>query len=396
MKNLISLVFLVCLWCGNAVAENNNGLYLVPGIGYMNLSHNWLVKDNYIYSLGVGYDLTKKWSVEGNYTFMDSDTNKSGGNADMDMLRLDALYHLDALSGISPYFVGGLGRIDINRSGRRSHINDQLFNLGFGLEYYINKSISLRTDVRGFRTFKEHNGDSAISFGLAYHFAKAAPAPADPDHDQDGVRNLRDDCLGTLKGVTVDASGCPLDGDNDGVWDIRDECLQTPAGDKVDFKGCSIIIRDSDGDGVLDNADECPNTPPNSRVNRVGCREQVTKTIRINLLVEFDTNKSIVKPRYHDEIARVGEFMLANEQTTAIVEGHTDSRSDDDYNQSLSESRAQAVREYLISKFGIAANRLGATGFGESRPIADNGTADGRQRNRRVIVEISKQVSEYK
>jgi OmpA-OmpF porin, OOP family len=67
-----------------------------------------------------------------------------------------------------------------------------------------------------------------------------------------------------------------------------------------------------------------------------------------------------------------------------IAEGHTDSQGDDAYNQELSERRAGAVRQYLIETYGIAADRLEAEGFGESRPVADNETPEGRQQNRRV------------
>jgi outer membrane protein OmpA-like peptidoglycan-associated protein len=71
------------------------------------------------------------------------------------------------------------------------------------------------------------------------------------------------------------------------------------------------------------------------------------------------------------------------------IEGHTDSVASDDYNQKLSERRAASVRAWLAAK-GVEGGRLTPRGFGEAKPVADNGTAEGRQRNRRVEVIIEK------
>ncbi len=110
---------------------------------------------------------------------------------------------------------------------------------------------------------------------------------------------------------------------------------------------------------------------------------------RIKLEVYFDTAKSYVKPRYRDEIERAAEYLRAHKDTSVVIEGHTDSRAGTAYNQRLSENRARAVVAVLVNKFGIAPNRLQAIGYGESRPAADNRSAAGRQKNRRVIALFS-------
>jgi OOP family OmpA-OmpF porin len=104
----------------------------------------------------------------------------------------------------------------------------------------------------------------------------------------------------------------------------------------------------------------------------------------IVLKIEFDTDKSDIKPKYHDEIKRVADFLEKYPQVKGIIEGHTDSVASAVYNQKLSERRARAVRTYLIDKFKIAPERLDAKGYGESRPVASNATAAGRQQNRRI------------
>lgn len=105
----------------------------------------------------------------------------------------------------------------------------------------------------------------------------------------------------------------------------------------------------------------------------------------IELKVLFDTDKSIVKPMYNDEIQRVADYMNRHPNSTATIEGHTDSRASDKYNLALSQRRVDAVRKVLIDHFGIAGNRLNAIGYGESSPVATNDTAEGRQQNRRVV-----------
>lgn len=105
----------------------------------------------------------------------------------------------------------------------------------------------------------------------------------------------------------------------------------------------------------------------------------------IDLEILFDTDKSIVKEQYMGRIAEVAAFMREYPNAVAAIEGHTDSRASDSYNQALSQRRVNAVRKILIDRYGIAPDRLNAVGYGESRPIADNSTPEGRQKNRRVL-----------
>jgi OOP family OmpA-OmpF porin len=105
---------------------------------------------------------------------------------------------------------------------------------------------------------------------------------------------------------------------------------------------------------------------------------------RAKLDIEFDFDKSNVRPQYHDEIKQVADFMIKYPDTKVAIEGHTDNIGTAEYNQKLSERRANSVKNYIIDNFGIDAKRLRAEGFGETRPIADNNTDEGRQRNRRV------------
>ena len=208
--------------------------------------------------------------------------------------------------------------------------------------------------------------------------------PIDPscygDADGDGVADPLDKCPDTPKGVKVDAKGCALDSDGDGVADADDQCPGTPAGAKVDAKGCAL---DSDGDGVADYADKCPGTPAGAKVDKDGCAKQI-----ILQNVKFELNSNQLTAASRAVLDDVAASLKGRSDISGIqVIGHTDSTGAAAYNQALSEKRAKAVADYLISK-GVDASLLSSKGMGESQPVADNSTAEGRAANRRVELQV--------
>jgi OOP family OmpA-OmpF porin len=208
-----------------------------------------------------------------------------------------------------------------------------------------------------------------------------APATAVIDSDGDGVPDYLDKCPDTPKGVKVDKDGCPLDSDGDGVPDYLDKCPDTPQRVKVDKDGCPL---DSDGDGVPDYLDKCPDTPQGAKVDKDGCLVKVS----ISLAIQFDTGKAVIKPQYEEQIKKVADFMTAHPETTAVIEGFTDNVGKEATNKRLSQKRAESVKTDLVKKYGIAAGRLHVKGFGSAQPVADNATAEGREKNRRISVVI--------
>jgi OOP family OmpA-OmpF porin len=197
------------------------------------------------------------------------------------------------------------------------------------------------------------------------------------DSDGDGVVDRLDECPGTPAGAVVDERGCEPDSDGDGVPDSRDRCPGTPAGAKVDENGCEL---DSDGDGVVDSMDKCPNTPAGTPVDKFGCElAQDYKLEGVNF--EFDSAILTADSKTTLEAALV--IMKRNADDKIEIAGHTDSQGAADYNQGLSERRAQAVADYLIAN-GANGNNISVKGYGESQPVADNATEAGRAANRRV------------
>jgi len=116
--------------------------------------------------------------------------------------------------------------------------------------------------------------------------------------------------------------------------------------------------------------------------------EPAAEPVRVELDVKFDFDRAVVKPESMGDIRELADFMKQYDQTTTVVEGHTDSVGTDAYNQRLSERRANAVRDVLVNQFGLDASRVDAVGYGESRPVADNSTEEGRAINRRVEAEV--------
>ena len=205
-----------------------------------------------------------------------------------------------------------------------------------------------------------------------------------PDSDGDGIAD-KDDACPNEAGLAA-LSGCP-DADGDGVADKDDAC-PSEAG-PAENKGCPWP--DTDGDGVLDKDDQCPDVA--GTVANKGCPE-VTAEVQKQLndyarTILFDTGRASLKTESVSVFVDI--IRILNEYPTAkfTVEGHTDSVGSEKLNQSLSEKRANSVRDFLV-KEGIGADRLTAIGYGEAKPIASNNTRAGRTQNRRVEINLVK------
>jgi len=206
-----------------------------------------------------------------------------------------------------------------------------------------------------------------------------------PDRDGDGIADAEDKCP-DVAGLAR-YQGCPVpDTDGDGINDEADKC-PTVAG-VARYQGCPIP--DTDGDGVNDEEDKCINEK--GPASNFGCpviSPEIMK--RIKLAAEnvfFTSGKSTLLARSYAKLNDVVAILNENVNYKLQIDGHTDITGDDAANQTLSEERAAAVRTYLVSK-GIAESRLSSAGYGESKPIADNNTAAGKAKNRRVEMILS-------
>ncbi|AKJ02477.1 putative repeat protein (TIGR01451 family) [Archangium gephyra] len=231
---------------------------------------------------------------------------------------------------------------------------------------------------------------------------------ADPDNDQDGVVDTADKCPNEPedKDGFQDEDGCPdPDNDEDGLTDGQDKCPLKPE-DKDGFQdedGCPDP--DNDRDGIADGQDKCPNEAEviNGTNDEDGCPDEGKGKVQVTagkiLILEkvyFATNKDVVLPRSFPLLQQVAAVLRANPQLTKVrIEGHTDSQGNDASNLDLSQRRANSVRRFLVEQ-GIAAERLEAVGYGETKPVDTNKTAAGRENNRRVEFTILETAEEAK
>lgn len=293
---------------------------------------------------------------------------------------------------LGAFVLGGIGSV-----WEDFDIEEELspyLNVGIGVQAGSD-ALQVRAEGRYYAIF---NGDTYASedvlydaranLGVLYSFGAAAAAPpaTDRDSDDDGVADSVDACPDTPFGMPVDSNGCPIqalaltaDSDGDGVFDDADQCPATPVGTPVDALGCPV---DEDGDGVANVLDACPQTPPGFKVDASGCvREEQTVVVLKSVNFEFNSAKLTRAGRV--VLDRVAAGLRAQADLRVEVVGHTDSLGSDNYNLQLSVARAASVRNYLIDR-GIPGDRLRSRGMGESQPIADNETEDGRAQNRRV------------
>jgi len=213
--------------------------------------------------------------------------------------------------------------------------------------------------------------------------------PDDPDTDKDGIPDSRDACMlePEDKDGYLDEDGCPdLDNDADGIPDTADKCPNEPEDPDgfEDEDGCPDP--DNDKDTVPDVDDICPNTPGQPGGPRPGCPSLIivtAKEIRITQQIQFDFNKSTIKPVSFPILDAVKDVLVANPKITLEVQGHTDNVGQAAYNLKLSQQRADAVRNYLVSH-GIEASRLVSKGYGMNQPLLPNNTEGNRALNRRV------------
>lgn len=322
---IAGLVLALGLVPGTSRAELKSGVLTVsPMLGGIMMEGDQNVDDDMAYSLGVGYNLTKALGLEAVLAgAANLDEDKTDRSVDLLNYRLDALYHFMTDRPLVPYAAVGIGGYDLGGD------KEFMANYGVGLLYFIAENVALRADVRHLAVFNETPLDHNLLYTAGFKFQFAEQKPP-------------------VKAVAP-----------------------APA----------PVVKDSDGDGVPDHLDKCPGTPKGRIVDADGCE------LKLTLHINFDFDKAEIKPEFKSELDKAATFIRQNSQVPYILlAGHTDSIGEADYNQNLSERRAAAVRQALISDYGVDPGKLIAKGYGQAQPIADNATEEGRYQNRRVEV----------
>jgi outer membrane protein OmpA-like peptidoglycan-associated protein len=226
------------------------------------------------------------------------------------------------------------------------------FSLGMGATYRVMPQWQLRLDLENYS-----QDIKTVTLGLEW-----SPAP-------------------NPQPVALPPALPPTDSDSDGIADTIDQCPYTAPFTKVDSQGCE---EDRDRDGVVNSADKCPGTPLNAKVDNDGCLLLEGPVFQLETKrIQFASNSTELTEDSKVELNRIAEYLKTEAGLLVMIEAHTDNIGSSSSNDVLSLKRADVVRAYLINQ-GILDNRMDTRGFGESRPIADNDTEEGRAMNRRV------------
>ena len=391
---------------------------------------------NILFGAGINYHFPFRIFVgaEGRYVPLDLNPS-SGGITDLNTYFFSGLlgYTYPLHERLDIYGVAGVSGASWNPDGFDSEL-DFGFNYGGGVRLYMTDQFALFGDYRMFQIpsamedvtqsvtgtlVDEDFWGYSITGGISYFFGSkdsdgdgvkdgddqcpGTPAGVEVDavgcpvdSDGDGVADYQDSCPNTPTGARVNGQGCPLDSDGDGVFDGLDRCPNTPAGADVDASGCPV---DSDGDGVFDGLDRCPNTPRGTEVDRFGCPipepepEPEPEPVVFTLSgsqggVTFGFDSAELTAQGQAALREIGDVLVTAENLgTIAVEGHTDSMGAEEYNMNLSRRRAESVRDFLVANYSqLSGTQFTVRGMGESNPVADNGTEEGRAQNRRVEI----------
>ncbi len=352
---------------------------------------------------GLFYQINPHWGIEarlgipGNDLYSDppySERTIAGvpltGDPDVLSVSFNVLYNFHAGNRISPHLGFGFSSVELdNYQSSSAGEHDLQARVIAGFRYWFTGRFFSRFDLSGIYSLdeQEFRSDALLGLGLALGAIADPEVPVEvveeADDDRDGVLNSTDRCPNTPFGVSVDRFGCPLDTDGDQVADHLDKCPGTPPGTVVDTSGCPL---DSDMDGVADAVDRCPNTPPGALVDANGCLRMPADAVPLRILFPFD--RALVGEDVHD-VEKLDTLLIILDKYSyidLIIAGHTDNVGPYDYNIELSQLRAQRVLYHLIDNYGIDPSRVSIRRYGDTRPIADNSTAEGRRQNRRVQI----------
>ncbi len=333
---LLTLLFAAMFVRQGICSDEAGEISISPMIGGYWFDNAQNIEKDLMGSLGIGYNFTDHIGLEltGGYgqfdcSYFDPITCECADD-DLDAYKI----HLDGIYNLMPdkRFSPYLavGVGAVNVDGDAYDDDYTMVNYGGGVKYFISEDFAIRADARHIYDIEDSRNNGAVMIGIVYQFG------------------------GRKK---VAAKEAPVEPE--------------PVAPTV-----------------------APEPTPAPEPAPEPTHEPEPKQIlSIDLQIQFDFDKAVVKPKYHDRIQKIAGFLKDHPDTTAKIEGHTCAIGPEVYNQKLSQRRADAVRGYLIKHFNISPSRLTSRGFGESRPLADNSTIEGRRINRRVLVVVSNTTS---
>ncbi len=350
MRSAVAIV-LAAAASGAYAGQDVGDVYVVPQVGHLGLDNDWLAEDDSFLALAIGKHFNEAFSLE---LGVDAGSYDLGAGRDLDLrgYSLNALHIFARNSAVSPYITAGVGLLRQSPSGGdQDHY--EMAQAGVGMFISLAEKsngatkFGLRPEVKARWSFPQENEpkdkflDYYASLGFQFSFGDPRPEPEPP------------------------APPPPP----------PPPPAPPPAPEPP---------RDSDGDGVIDPRDKCPGTPRGVAVDADGCPLRGEATLQG---VTFEFNSANLTADSRTVLDKLAADLKRSPRLKIEVQGHTDSVGADAYNMKLSAARANSVREYLVSQ-SVNEQQLTSKGFGETQPLEDNKTEQGRSMNRRVVMNV--------
>ena len=418
MKWVLALVAAGACWAGPALAADDDLFERAPWFGTLGLNWyqtegDWEAEPGLGVFGKVGYSFNAWVDLEAGLNYMPtldarpaSELNPTALPLDDSTsalrLSLEGLLHLRAVENrrIDPFLFAGPSITFFGDDMENGKTQFGVFG-GAGVFYHFNDSWAVRFDAGVGVQGENTETPSIYEFGVTYRFGaekyvapefQVAAGPGDVDSDGDGLFDKDEAVVGTDP-YNPDTDG---DGLSDGDEHFGRYQYQTdPLNPDSDFDGLkdgaevltyktNPLDVDTDKGGVADGHEVIEDS-----TNPLDPADDLQK---FTLLIEFDYDKSFIRPQYFKDLEPVLKVLRRAPDATVRVEGHADKRkkSTREYNQRLSERRANAVKDYLVQNSGIPAANVTAVGYGFDRPIALNDTEANMQKNRRTDIYIRK------
>ena len=355
-------------------------LYFSPMFNYVKAADSRGTKDGLGGQLAIGKSLTSGLNLELTAGYTSFDGKGGAGAAKLTSVGLGAMvFPLSVLPDLYVPISLQRGQFE-DHPGVITDYGTTLFDIGLGYLLglgdmggvfpgaALRAEVKYRIDAHG----RETAGDDPTTSDKSFYEGVASlglllPLGATPAAEPPAVEEPA-----AIAPVEV------VDTDGDGVTDDLDQCPDTPAGTTVDEKGCPV-------EEPPPAAPPCEAPSAGEAIDLNGCKTGEAVVLRG---VNFELDSARLTANAKTILDGVADALLAAQDLKVEVGGHTSSEASDAYNLKLSDNRAEAVRQYLIAR-GVAGDRLTVMGYGERNPVADNGTSDGRELNRRVELKVT-------
>lgn len=386
MAGLVAVMLMTT--AGTAIAEQRAGAFtLSPFAGGYTFDGTQHLQTSPVIGLRLGYDITKNFGVEATFDYINAEATRDhtadsvarAKSANMYNYRLEGIYNFMPESKFVPFLAIGAGGSHISSTvkGVRSN-NDATAQAGVGLKYFLAEDVALRADTRAIMSLHatpafqiskhEYWVNYEYTLGVQFLFGGKKPVvakvvePPPPPAPAPAPKAVE---------PPPPPAPVPVDG-KVGAWSDWSAC-SAPCGGGTQTRTRPVLVQPANGGAAL------PALTESRSCNTQVCMEEE----KINLLIEFDFDKAVIKKEFFPNADAVGSFMKKNDKMVITLDGWTDSKGTDKYNKKLSQKRADAVKTYLVTKHKVDASRITAVGHGKSFKY-DNKTEAGRYKNRRV------------